>query len=167
MAGLKTIFSCTNCGAQFPKWSGRCLECGSWGTLSAEVSDLKKEKQSILEKNIGGADIISLADIKDDPLLRFKSNFLEFDRVLGGGLVPGSLVLLSGEPGIGKSTLVAQIAAATAISGTIYASGEESAVQVKGRLERLKLDLEKFRFISETNVEKIISSVLKADVDQR
>ncbi len=162
MAGLKTIFSCTNCGAQFPKWSGRCLECGSWGTLSAEVSDLKKEKQSILEKNIGGADIISLADIKDDPLLRFKSNFLEFDRVLGGGLVPGSLVLLSGEPGIGKSTLVAQIAAATAISGTIYASGEESAVQVKGRLERLKLDLEKFRFISETNVEKIISSVLKA-----
>jgi len=156
---LKTIYSCSNCDAQFPKWSGRCLECGSWGTLSEQIQDNKDAKNEIIKK-IGGANIIDLNEIKASSLVRYKTDILEIDRVLGGGVVPGSLILLSGEPGIGKSTLVAQIA--TAIKGeTLYVSGEESAAQVKDRLMRLNCRLDNLKFISETNVEKIFSSALK------
>jgi DNA repair protein RadA/Sms len=156
---LKTIYSCSNCDAQFPKWSGRCLECGSWGTLSEQLQDSKEERKETIKK-IGGATIIDLNEIKATSLIRFKTDISEIDRVLGGGVVPGSLILLSGEPGIGKSTLVAQIA--TAIKGeTLYVSGEESAAQVKDRLMRLNCRLDNLKFISETNVEKIFSSALK------
>ena len=165
MASIKTIFVCSNCDAQFPKWSGRCLECGSWGTLTEQVTDSQDEKKEAVKK-IGGAEIIDLAKIKSLSLERLKTNIGEIDRVLGGGLVPGSLVLLSGEPGIGKSTLVAQIASAVGKDyRTIYTSGEESAVQVKARLDRLNCELSSLKFISETNVEKIYSSVLKAKPD--
>ena len=156
---LKTIYSCSNCDAQFPKWSGRCLECGSWGTLNEQLQDNKEERKEAIKK-IGGATIIDLNEIKATSLTRFKTDISEIDRVLGGGVVPGSLILLSGEPGIGKSTLVAQIA--TAIKGeTLYVSGEESAAQVKDRLMRLNCRLDNLKFISETNVEKIFSSALK------
>lgn len=158
---IRTIFVCSNCDAQFPKWSGRCLECGSWGTLAEQVTDAKSDKKEAVKK-LGGAEVIDLSLIKASSLERFKTNISEIDRVLGGGLVPGSLVLLSGEPGIGKSTLVAQIASALGQKQeTIYVSGEESAAQVKSRLDRLNCDLKNLKFISETNVEKICSSVLK------
>lgn len=158
MANLKTIFSCSSCGAQFPKWSGRCLECGAWGTLNQEIKDREQEKAEEFKK-ISPAKIINLSDIKSGSLKRLSTGLKEADRVLGGGLVPGSLILLSGEPGIGKSTLVAQIAGAEASNlQVIYASGEESAAQVKNRLERLNCRLDKFKFISETNVEKIIAA---------
>lgn len=160
MSNVKKIYSCTNCGAQYPKWSGRCLECGSWGTMQEEVRDHKSDKENEQKLTVG-ADIISLKNVKEKDLNRFKTSISEFDRVLGGGIVPGSLILLSGEPGIGKSTLASQIANESSCEEIIYVSGEESAVQVKGRFERLKLDLNKFKFISETNVEKIISSALK------
>jgi DNA repair protein RadA/Sms len=164
-ANIKTIFVCSNCDAQYPKWSGRCLECGSWGTLSEQVTDSKEEKQE-LAKKLGGAEIIDLSLIKAKSLDRLKTNITEIDRVLGGGLVPGSLVLLSGEPGIGKSTLVAQIASACGRDrNTIYVSGEESALQVRARLDRLNCDLGNLKFISETNVEKIFSAVAKAKPD--
>ncbi len=161
MVSIKKIFSCTNCGAQFPKWSGRCLECNSWGTLVEDLFDKKDlEKKSL--KEISSAKIISLSSLGTEKLLRFNTNISEIDRVLGGGVVPGSLVLLSGEPGIGKSTLVAQIASRTAGEiSTIYVSGEESAIQVRDRLERLEVNFSKVKFISETNVEKIIAAVLK------
>lgn len=158
---IKTIFVCSNCDAQFPKWSGRCLECGSWGTLVEQVIDVKMEKKEAIKK-IGGAAVIDLASIKTSSLERFQTEIGEIDRVLGGGLVPGSLVLLSGEPGIGKSTLVAQIASALGKDRVaIYVSGEESAAQVKSRLDRLQCDLKNLKFISETNVEKICAAVLK------
>lgn len=158
---IKTIFACSNCDAQFPKWSGRCSECGSWGTLSEQVTDSKTERKEAAKK-LGGAEIIDLASIKASSLERFKTEIGEIDRVLGGGLVPGSIVLLSGEPGIGKSTLVAQIASALGQKqAAIYVSGEESAAQVKARLDRLNCDLKNLKFISETNVEKICASVLK------
>jgi len=159
--GIKTIFVCSNCDAQSPKWSGRCLECGSWGTLTEQLSDRQTEKKDLVKK-LAGAEVIDLAQITALSLDRLKTGISEIDRVLGGGLVPGSLILLSGDPGIGKSTLVAQIA--TAIEkkySTIYVSGEESAVQIKTRLARLHCRLDNLKFISETNVEKIISSVLK------
>lgn len=158
MAAIKTIYVCSNCDAQFPKWSGRCLECGSWGTLSEQITDSKDEQKEMIKK-LGGAEIIDLNLIKAANLERLKTGINEIDRVLGGGLVLGSLVLLSGEPGIGKSTLVAQIASSLGKEGiTLYVSGEESAVQVKNRLERLNCDLHNLKFISETNVEKVVSS---------
>ena len=161
MASLKTIYSCSNCDAQFPKWSGRCLECGSWGTLSEEIKDQKEATKEALGK-LGGADLVDLRQVKDESAQRLVTGLAEVDRVLGGGLVPGSLILLAGEPGIGKSTLVAQIADALAKQqAVIYASGEESATQVKGRLQRLGCDLKNLRFVSETNIEKIIATATK------
>jgi DNA repair protein RadA/Sms len=155
---IKHIFVCSNCDAQFPKWSGRCSECGSWGTLKEQIRDSQTEKKNI-SKKIGGAEIIDLSEIKTNSLSRLKTGIGEIDRVLGGGLVPGSLVLLSGEPGIGKSTLVAQIAGALGKErATIYVSGEESAAQVKARLDRLDCRPESLKFISETNAEKIVSA---------
>ncbi len=160
-ATIKTIFVCNNCDAQFPKWNGRCLECGSWGTLQEEVLDSKEEQKEVIKK-MSGAEVIDLEKIKADTLTRIKTDIEEVDRVLGGGLVPGSLILLSGEPGIGKSTLVAQLA--TVIDSNysaIYVSGEESATQVKTRLNRLDYKTNKLKFISETNIEKIISAADK------
>lgn len=166
MSNLKTIFTCSNCDAQFPKWSGRCLECGSWGTLSESLQDKKEESKKDTISKIGSADLIDLKKVDTLNLQRLATNISEVDRVLGGGFVPGSLILLSGEPGIGKSTLVAQIADALSKDHlVIYVSGEESAAQVKGRLERLNCSLDNLRFIGETNIEKIISSVLKAKPD--
>jgi len=161
-AKLKTIFVCSNCDAQFPKWSGRCLECGAWGTLTEQVLDSHEAGQKELKQKIGGAAVIDLKAIPETSLKRITSGQTEIDRVLGGGLVPGSLVLLSGEPGIGKSTLAAQIAAAVGDKEeVIYVSGEESAIQVKARLNRLAGQYDKLRFISETNVDKIVATVSK------
>jgi len=123
--------------------------------------DSKEEQKENLKK-IGQADIIDLQAIRTTSLERLKTNIEEIDRVLGGGIVPGSLVLLSGEPGIGKSTLVAQMASAlNKQQEVIYASGEESAIQVKTRLNRLQCQIANLRFISETNLEKIIATVSK------
>lgn len=166
MSNIKTIFVCSNCDAQFPKWSGRCSECGSWGSLSEEVHDKKTEEKNSVVAKIGGADLIDLKKVDTLNLQRLTTDITEIDRVLGGGFVPGSLTLLSGEPGIGKSTLVAQIANALSKDRlVVYVSGEESAAQVKNRLERLNCSLENLRFIGETNIEKIVSSVLKAKPD--
>lgn len=164
---IKTIYECQNCGAQFPKWSGRCLECGQWGSLVADIKDQKKiEEKDLLSKVLMG-EISDLSQIKDEDSIRLISGISEVDRVLGGGLVKGSISLLSGEPGVGKSTILAQIADSllknnSKLADVLYISGEESASQVKLRLERLKCDLKKFKFIGETNLEKIISSVIKA-----
>ena len=169
MASLKTIYVCSNCDAQFPKWSGRCSECGSWGTLTEEIKDQKEAAKADLSK-IVGAELLDLREIKSDQLPRLRTGLSEVDGVLGGGLVPGSLTLLAGEPGIGKSTLVAQIASALGKTATdkkspavIYASGEESARQVKDRFDRLGSSLDNLRFISETNIEKIIATATKAN----
>jgi DNA repair protein RadA/Sms len=155
-----TIYVCSNCDAQFPKWSGRCLTCGAWGSLSQEVSEAKSKKAI---KDFPSAKLINLSEINLEEKSRHQTKIGELDRVLGGGIVPGSLILLSGEPGIGKSTVVAQLADALAKNKkeVIYVSGEESASQVKDRLLRLNCDITKIKFISETNVEKICSAAYK------
>lgn len=167
---IKTIYECKNCGAQSPKWSGRCLECGQWGTLSEDIRDSKKEAESDILSKVMSANIVDLENVSNFKADRFKSSISEIDRVLGGGLISGSLILLSGEPGAGKSTLLAQIADKIIknnkkFSQVLYISGEESAGQVKLRLERLKCDLKSFKFIGETNLEKIISTAVKAKPD--
>ena len=165
-AKVKNIFVCSHCDAQFPKWSGRCSECGSWGTLNeeTEIVDAKaksKKTQQEAFKKIVGADIIDLAAISSDGPERFLTGLREIDRVLGGGLPAGSLILLAGEPGIGKSTLAAQLANALKGKEVFYVSGEESAPQVKARLARLNCDLSHLKFLSETNIEKIAAAALK------
>lgn len=162
---VKTIYTCAKCGAQFPKWSGRCLECSAWGTLGEEIVDSHLEKTASLEK-IKPAEILNLKTIKKSSWHRLSTGLEEMDRVLGGGLVPGSLILLSGEPGIGKSTLVAQLVGADKSElSVIYASGEESASQVKNRFDRLQCNLDKLKFISDTNVEKIVAATKKNKPD--
>ncbi len=162
---IKTIYECQHCGAQFPKWSGRCLECGQWGTLIEDIKDNKKIADNIITK-MAISEVIDLSQAKDIQAIRWKSGISEIDRVLGGGLISGSIILLSGEPGVGKSTLLAQLSDFLVkknkeFEDVLYISGEESAGQVKLRLERLKCDLAKFKFIGETNLEKIISSAIK------
>jgi DNA repair protein RadA/Sms len=151
------LFICTKCDAQFPKWSGRCSECGSWGTL-AQIPGSNTPTGGA--NSTKPATIIDLAKIDGvTNQNRLKTNIEEIDRVFGGGIVPGSLMLLGGEPGIGKSTIVAQIANALGQNSTVlYASGEESASQVKLRLERLNCRLDNLKFVSETKVEAIIAA---------
>lgn len=156
----KNLYVCTNCDAQFLKWSGRCLECGKWGSLQPRTVREGRE-----EAPVEAAEATDLKQVPGAQEERMETGIGEADRVLGGGLVPGSLSLLSGEPGSGKSTLVAQIADKLA-SGSlrrevVYVSGEESASQVKGRLERLNCDLESIKFMGETDVEKIVAGIKK------
>jgi len=158
---IKKMYVCSNCDAQSIKWNGRCLECGAWGTMKEQIIDAKidnqKKNNSLLQ-----ADLIDLSEVGDiETDARIKTNISEVDRVLGGGIVPGSIILLSGEPGAGKSTIIAQIADRVASyenASVIYASGEESASQVKNRLLRLNCQIKNFKFLSETNVEKIIAT---------
>jgi DNA repair protein RadA/Sms len=158
---LTSIYTCANCDAQFPKWSGRCTSCGAWGTLSAETLDDKQRQKQDLK--IAPSKLINFSEVGGEGLKRIVTGVGELDRVLGGGIVPGSLILLGGEPGIGKSTLVAQIAGRLADDQTVvYVSGEESAEQIRSRLERLKIDLTKLKFLSETNAEKIVATLESA-----
>lgn len=159
MAKNSTIFTCTKCGAQFPKWSGRCTECGAWGTVAEETVTSKEQKK--LEHSASAVEAIDLAAIKQQQLIRLKTGIAELDRVFGGGIVPGSLILLGGEPGIGKSTLVGQIIDCLGKDlSVLYVSGEESASQVKDRLTRLGVHLDRLHFLSEINVEKIVATAL-------
>ena len=158
---LTSVYTCANCDAQFPKWSGRCTSCGAWGTIAEETLDEKDRQRKDLK--IAPSKLISFSEVGGEGLKRVVIGVGELDRVLGGGIVPGSLILLGGEPGIGKSTLVAQIAGRLAkTEAVVYVSGEESAEQIRSRLERLKIDLTKLKFLSETNAEKIVATLESA-----
>jgi len=146
------IFVCSKCGAQSLKWSGRCLECESWGSLEEKI--LGDEGR---ELEVESAHLINLSELNFSEGKRLKTNISELDRVLGGGFIPGSLLLFSGDPGIGKSTMLAQIAETISNQEkkVYYLSGEESASQVKNRLERLNCDFKKIGFLNENDVEKV------------
>src|SRR4030042_1840891 len=138
MAKSKTLFFCQNCGAQYAKWLGQCTSCNEWNTIVEEViqSEEKRNwKQSAAPKKSNKA--LKINDIALDKEDRISTNNKELDRVLGGGLVKGSMLLLGGEPGIGKSTLLLQIAL-TMPKKVLYVSGEESQSQIKMRAERLQ-----------------------------
>jgi len=152
------IFSCSKCGAQFSKWTGRCLECGQWGTI--EKSQNVNSKTQKLEgdiKNYQPTKTSNLNDIKSDTVKRITTKISELNRVLGGGLVPGSVILLGGEPGIGKSTLALQLA--TSLPNCLYLSGEESVGQIKMRADRLKITTNDLNVANETNIETIVSTI--------
>ena len=143
MAKVTTRYVCSDCGAHSPVQMGRCPRCGSWGSMEAEVERGSSRKSAPLggssNRPLASAMVQSLADVKDAELVRMPSGIDEVDRVLGGGWVAGSVLLIAGEPGIGKSTLLLQLAdlAVSADRSTLYIAGEESLAQVKMRAERL------------------------------
>jgi DNA repair protein RadA/Sms len=154
-----TIYSCTKCGAQFPKWIGRCATCGAWGTVAEEIQSPISNLQSLVTK-IDKNQLIDFQKTPPPAFTRLQTQISEFDRVLGGGIVVGSLILLGGEPGIGKSTLVLQICDQIK-SPILYVSGEESASQIKMRIDRLNLDFANLKFLGENNIEKIVAFAIE------
>lgn len=156
----KIIFSCSYCDTQYPKWQGQCLSCGKWGTIEQEAVSKKQ-----VEMNISSAKIIDLNKISGKSFPRISCGLDEVDRVLGGGIVAGSLVLLGGEPGIGKSTLVLQIAQCflkkNLSKNILYISGEESAEQIKMRVDRLEMKVDGLNFASETDINIACATIQK------
>jgi DNA repair protein RadA/Sms len=169
MAKIKTAFVCSQCGNDSPKWLGKCPVCGEWNTYVEEVISKATPTQSLTELSnfeTFKSKPLLLKDIQTDDEVRMDMNDQELNRVLGGGLVPGSLVLIGGEPGIGKSTLVLQTVLKLNRYKTLYVSGEESAKQLKLRAERLGGDNENCFIVCETNLEQIFTHInnVKPDV---
>src|SRR5438105_6936214 len=162
----KTVFVCQECGAQSPKHQGRCFECGAFGSIVEERAHesggaAPAGHRYALAGAAGAARLY--ADIELEQHARVSTGIGEFDRVLGGGIVPGSLVLLGGEPGIGKSTLLLQAAAhfASAVGPVLYASGEESEHQIKSRGDRLGVGAAPLYLLSETCIERILEEMAR------
>ncbi|HAM98910.1 MAG TPA: DNA repair protein RadA [Marinilabiliales bacterium] len=155
MAKAKTVYVCQSCGANSPKWIGRCPSCNEWNTYSEEVIIASAKSPALTSNYATGNTPILLNDIKEHGQKRIPTTCREFDRVLGGGLVPGSVILIGGEPGIGKSTLLLQIA--QNFQGKIlYVSGEESAEQIKMRANRLGYTQNNVYFLAEILTEAIL-----------
>ncbi|MCK5277269.1 MAG: DNA repair protein RadA [Cyclobacteriaceae bacterium] len=161
MAKRKTAFFCQNCGAQSPKWLGKCPSCGEWNTIVEEILVANDDQGWIDEKNIkfSKSKPVSLDEIELDNEQRIKTNDQELDRVLGGGLVCGSLVLIGGEPGIGKSTLMLQIALQLTSVTILYVSGEESEQQLKMRAQRIGSQSSSLYILTETNLHAIFNQI--------
>lgn len=164
---FKTVFVCQKCGYESPKWAGKCPECGEWNTLAEEV----KQQESKKEKRIRSftdfsSEIIKLSDSRAVKETRIPTGIGEFDRLLGGGLVKGQITLLAGAPGIGKSTLMLQVADALAKNlKVLYISGEESISQISGRAQRLGVNNPNIFLHCETNIQNIIESVENVSPD--
>jgi len=162
MAKIKKAFFCQNCGSQSPKWVGKCPSCNQWNTFVEEIIEKESNKESwqaTTSTTPTKSKARKLKDISIEELSRLNTHSKELNRVLGGGLVPGSVILLGGEPGIGKSTLLLQLAMKMHDLDVLYVSGEESEQQVKMRAERLNITSDDCYFLSETNIQKIFHQV--------
>ena len=171
MAKPKSVFRCTECGHDHPKWVGRCEACGEWNAVAEEAvgrAEARKGGTVAPANRRPGSPPARLRDVATDPLARWRTGLQEFDFVLGGGIVPGSMILIGGEPGIGKSTLLLQAAARLETSGrtVLYASGEESPDQLRLRADRLAEDAGAVHVLGETRLETIIGAAgaLAADI---
>lgn len=164
---FKTVFICQKCGYESPKWAGKCPECGEWNTLAEEVKQQESKKPARTRSFTDfSSDIVKLSESKAVREERVPTHIAEFDRLLGGGLVKGQLTLLAGAPGIGKSTLMLQVAAALSKDKKVlYISGEESIGQISGRAQRLGVNGEKIFLLCETDIQKIVESVGKVNPD--
>ncbi|MEG1027977.1 MAG: DNA repair protein RadA, partial [Oscillospiraceae bacterium] len=163
----KTKFVCQQCGYESPKWMGKCPNCGNWNCFEEEavVTSSASNKVSISNsKSTAKAYRLSEIDVNDE--VRFHTGVSELDRVLGGGIVKGSVVLLGGDPGIGKSTLLMQICQYLGDSlSVMYISGEESARQLKLRADRLGVNTDNLQIIANTDVESIVSTIMQVKPD--
>ncbi|MEZ0238059.1 MAG: DNA repair protein RadA [Methylophilaceae bacterium] len=156
MAKAKTVYTCTECGGQTPKWQGQCPSCNAWNTLVETIAEAPSASRFASLAQTAG--LQKLADVEAAEVPRHPTGIVEFDRVLGGGLVPGGVVLIGGDPGIGKSTLLLQTLCH--IGGrqrVVYVSGEESAQQIAMRAKRLSLDASPVELLAEINLEKIVA----------
>ena len=166
MAKAKTAFVCNDCGADFPKWQGQCGECHAWNTLS-EIRLSGPASKSATGRSTGRsgyagttASVQRLEEVAVVDLPRLRSGFDEFDRVLGGGFVPGSSILIGGHPGAGKSTLLLQtLCRLAAQQPALYVTGEESPEQIALRANRLGLPTDQLQLMAETDVDAILASV--------
>lgn len=163
-----TKFVCQNCGAEFPKWQGQCSQCGEWNSLVETVVSTKFKSLKGLKVQKGEiVKPLKLSQVRSKSFSRIKTGIGELDRVLGGGIVPGSVVLVAGEPGIGKSTLLTQLALELAKTSVLYVCGEESPAQIKIRIKRLLSQTLKLSnsnnllFLPETNIENILEAIKK------
>ncbi len=161
MAKTKSIYTCTECGASNPKWQGQCPGCGQWNTLVETVAEAAASATNRYAGLAGGGQLQDLSAIRPREEPRQPTGIEEFDRVLGGGLVPGGVVLIGGDPGIGKSTLLLQALARLTEAGqpVLYVSGEESAEQVALRARRLQLETRGLRLLPEIGLEKILATL--------
>jgi DNA repair protein RadA/Sms len=158
----KTVFICKECGAKSPKWQGKCTNCGAWDSYYEEIIE-SDSRSTINVKTILNNKLIRLADISSDKEYRIITGIQELDRVLGGGIVPGSLILIGGDPGIGKSTLMLQMCAGLEKFKPIYVSGEESLEQIKHRSARIEGVPDSLLLLAETNIETITSIIMNTD----
>ena len=159
MAKPKIVYSCTECGGQTPKWQGQCPACMAWNTLVESIAEAPSSANRYAALN-QTAGLQKLAEVEAAEVPRQPTGVSEFDRVLGGGLVPGGVVLLGGDPGIGKSTLLLQtLCHIGSQRKAVYVSGEESAQQIAMRAKRLMLDASPIQLLAEINLEKILSTL--------
>ncbi|MCR4934258.1 MAG: DNA repair protein RadA [Lachnospiraceae bacterium] len=163
MPKKSTVFFCSSCGYESSKWMGQCPSCKEWNTFTEEP--VVKMKRAVQTASFSSTEPVLLKDISADDSKRIKTGFDEFDRVLGGGIVKGSLVLIGGDPGIGKSTILLQVTKNLVNSGekVLYVSGEESLRQIKLRANRLGKDFDNLLLLSETNLDAI-TEVIKKNV---
>ncbi|MDB5324704.1 MAG: repair protein RadA [Phycisphaerales bacterium] len=176
MAKARIQFLCNTCGSIHPKWMGKCTDCGTWDALeeykAPTVDKHHDNKSNAIADFVNGAEALRLDEIDTQSIARLPTGIAEFDRILGGGIVPGSATLVGGEPGIGKSTLLLQIAgrigmapgAAPKVS-VLYVTSEESARQTKLRADRLSMKSADLRILAETNLERIIHQIQKHKPD--
>ena len=157
MVKIKTVYSCQKCGAQFPKWVGLCTECGAWNSVVEEIESGNNQKSGLVSLS---QNITLLAEVKVDANERMLTKISELDRVLGGGLVVGSVVLVGGDPGIGKSTLLLEtLCNFASTQKALYVSGEESLQQIAMRARRLELSQDKLKLLAEINLERILLAI--------
>ena len=163
MAKIKKAFFCQNCGTQHSQWQGKCNGCKEWNTLSEEILSKKIEKEWAVDEKTKISKPVRMDSINVDAIPKIKTGDDELDRVLGGGLVPGVVVLLGGEPGIGKSTLLLQVALQQRMK-VLYVSGEESQQQIKLRATRMGLVEDNCFVLSETETQSIFHQLQKHQV---
>ena len=161
MAKSKSVYVCSECGTQSPQWLGRCPGCGKFGTLVEEITESAAPQKAVKrERSVSAKRPVPLSEVKEERFARVSSGIAELDTVLGGGIVPGSLVLIGGDPGIGKSTLLTEVSAhLSRTQKVLYVSAEESCSQVKMRCSRLKLGSSNLLLLNETCLEDIEEAI--------
>ncbi len=170
MAKVKTKYSCTECGYTTPRWMGKCPECQSWNSFVEETETPAKSKEEnhrakLPSKSFAKSEPLTLDKIPEDDTFRSTTGMPELDRVLGGGLVKGSFVLLGGDPGVGKSTLALQVGQLNSEKNILYCSGEESAAQIRQRAKRMNIVNPGLHIFAETDMNRILQAVEKLNPD--